>query len=133
MQAQSRASGFTLIEIMVVVVIIGLLATLVGPKVWQMLGFGQEKIALTKCQEYYNSAHTWRTIGPTKRFPNTLEELESPLREGEAKFIPKVEEDPWGNRYRLESDGKNLRVWSNGPDGIQSTEDDICYPALDDR
>ena len=42
--------------------LIGLLATLVGPRVWSMFGFGQISIAETKCEEYYNAAKFWRTI-----------------------------------------------------------------------
>ena len=118
--------GFTLIEIMVVVVIIGLLATLVGPRVWSMFGFGQISIAETKCEEYYNAAKFWRTV--KKSYPASLEEMEAPLRPGEPNYI-KAEEDPWGNPYTLETDGRQIRVWSFGPDGSEGTEDDIVYPA----
>lgn len=36
-------------------------------------------------------------------------------------------DDPWGNRYRLECEGKRWRVVSNGPDGVPNTEDDISF------
>ena len=36
-------------------------------------------------------------------------------------------DDPWGNRYRLECEGKRWCVVSNGPDGVPNTEDDISF------
>ena len=121
--------GFTLIEIMVVVVIIGLLATLVGPRVWNMFGFGQISIAETKCKEYYDNAKTWRMI--KKEYPNDLVDMEAPLRPGEDNFI-RVEDDPWGNPYTLEIEGRKIRVWCRGPDGSEGTEDDLVYPPLEE-
>jgi len=133
MASRPRAAGFTLIEIMVVVVIIGLLATLVGPKIWQMLGFGQKGIAEAKCREYYNDAKRWQLMGPTRKLPSSLEEMVAPAKEGEENFLHKIDDDPWGGKYRLESDGKRVRVCSNGPDGIEGTEDDVCFPELEER
>ena len=121
--------GFTLIEIMVVVVIIGLLATLVGPRIWSMFGFGQVSIAQTKCKDYYDSAKTWRMI--KKEYPGDLQDMQAPLRPGEEDFI-RVDDDPWGNPYVLEIEGRKVRVWSFGPDGNEGTEDDIAYPPLED-
>ena len=126
-----RRRGFTLIEIMVVVVIIGLLATLVGPRIWSMFGFGQESIAQTKCKEYYDSAKTWRMIN--KKYPSTLEDMEAPLKSSDGENFIAVEKDPWGNDYYLEVTDKKLRVWCWGPDGQEQTEDDIAYPKVDDE
>ena len=120
-----KQTGFTLIEIMVVVVIIGLLATLVGPRIWSMLGFGQEKIAHTKCKEYYDAAKFWRTV--KKSYPSTLEEMEEPLKAGDEPY-QRIDEDPWGNDYYMERTGTKIKIWSWGPDGQEGTEDDISYP-----
>jgi general secretion pathway protein G len=118
--------GFTLVEIMVVVVIVGLLAAFAGPRIWSMLGFGQQSIAETKCKEYYDQATFWRTVN--KKFPDSLEEMEAPLRPGDAVNFIELVEDPWGNQYVLLKDGKSIRVSSFGPDGQEGTEDDIVYP-----
>ena len=127
---RQNTRGFTLIEIMVVVVIIGLLAAFVGPEVWRMLGFGQAAIAEAKCKDYYDKAHTWEMM--TKQKVNSLEDMESPIRAGEENFL-RIEDDPWGQKYWMDRDGAKLIVYCAGPDGQEGTEDDLRYPPEDDE
>ncbi len=131
MPKKNNHRGFTLIEIMVVVVIVGLLAALVGPEVWKMLGFGQEGVAQTQCKDYYDKAHYWKLR--KKKFPASLEEMETPIEpdKDDSPFI-RIQQDPWGNDYILEPDGKDVRVVSWGEDGQDGTSDDIMYPKEDD-
>ena len=110
---------------MVVVVLIGLLATLVGPRVWALLSEGQHKIAETKAQEYYDSSKLYRTV--TGQSPSDLADLEQPLRPGEEPF-QRIVPDPWGGEYKLEREGGRYRVVSPGRDGAFGTDDDIAYP-----
>ena len=79
--AQERQRGFTLVEIMVVVVIIGLLAALVGPEIWRMLGFGQTSIAQTKCKTLHDKAMMWKMIN--RKPPDSIEEMVAPLKDGD--------------------------------------------------
>jgi hypothetical protein len=95
------------------------------PSFRSLVAFGSENIARARCRDYYDCAETWGRI--KKKLPDSLEEMEAPLREGEAKFIY-VEDDPWGNPYVLKREGNKLHVHSWGPDGKEGTQDDIVYP-----
>ncbi len=130
MQQPRSARGFTLIEIMVVVVIIGLLATFVGPQIWQLFSKGQEDIALNKCKQIYDSVGIWKTLNRKgNQIPSDLSALAEPISKGSDEPYYKVENDPWGNKYWIERiDNKKYRIWSNGSDGADGTEDDICWP-----
>jgi len=119
--------GFTLIEIMVVVVIIGLLAALAGPKIWSMFASGQEKIAAAKCKEIYDLVKLWRVESPGKGLPRDLTELEAPLKEGGEPYT-RIDKDPWGGDYRINISGSTFTISCDGPDKTEGTADDIQYP-----
>jgi general secretion pathway protein G len=119
--------GFTLIEIMVVVVIVGLLASFGGYHVIQSHRHGQREIARTTCKEYYDAAHMWQMQSASKRLPASLDEMCVPIRPGERDFLQPVS-DPWGNPYVLEPDGKDVRVRSWGEDMQEGTDDDLVWP-----
>ncbi len=118
-------AGFTLIEIMVVIVILGLLATLVLPNV---IGAGDEariRTAETNCKSIAGAVTMYRA--KTGRLPQNLEELWT-VEEGKAPYLSEDPgDDPWGNPYQLrEGNGPNdWEVISYGPDGNDGTEDDI--------
>ncbi len=128
---KKKERGFTLIEIMVVVVIIGLLAALVGPEVWSLLAAGQEDIAAAQCERYYDLVVTWKLLTRSKQIPADLYELEGPLKEGAGPFT-KIEPDPWGGQYVIEAEGNRFRIVSPGPDGLDGNDDDIVYPKRED-
>ncbi|MEE8106555.1 MAG: prepilin-type N-terminal cleavage/methylation domain-containing protein [Planctomycetota bacterium] len=125
-----RTRAFTLIEILVVVVIIGLIATLVGPHIFTIDTEARRKIALAKCVEYHNAVRMWRIVHKRGAYPATLTDMEVPLHEGETDFA-RIDLDPWGGEYRLEFQGPNVHVCCDGPDQTADTDDDICYVARD--
>jgi general secretion pathway protein G len=119
--------GFTLIEIMVVVVIIGLLASFGGYHLFVSKVHAEREIARTKCKEYYERAHLWQMQGPTKALPRSIDDMCAPIRPGERDFVQPVS-DPWGNAYVLEADGKDVSVRSFGEDRQEGTDDDLAWP-----
>ena len=133
--------AFTLIEIILVVVIIGLLATLVLPR---LVGRGEEaKVGVAKAQigALKNSLNAFEL--DCGRFPRTAEGLEALVKRPadlspNAKWRlyltePEVPKDPWGYEYIYRCPGTRnpdgFDVLSIGPDGKEGTDDDVPRPA----
>lgn len=127
-----RQRGFTLLEVMVVIVIIGLLATLVLPRV---LGRqDQAMIAKTKVDVQALSTALKMYKLDNFNYPSTEQGLEAlikqPAGEPGAKnwrtggYIERLPADPWGNPYQYLSPGEKMEidVWSLGADGRRGGE-----------
>ena len=130
-----RQKGFTLIEIMVVVVILGILAALVVPQV--MSRPDQAKVTVAKGDIKAVAAALDMYKLDNHRYPTTNQGLESlveaptlpPLAANYNKegYIKRLPADPWGNDYVLVNPGEHgaYDLLSAGPDGEMGTEDDI--------
>jgi len=128
-----RQRGFTLIEIMVVVVILGLLATLVLPRV---IGRSEEAfIAKAKSDISGLSAALQLYKLDNFVYPSTEQGLEAlviqPETEPQPKhwkkggYIERLPKDPWGNPYQYLYPGEHMDfdLWSYGADGQAGGED----------
>jgi general secretion pathway protein G len=119
---RARQQGFTLVEIMVVIVILGLLATLVVPNVIGMSDDAKIQKAQTDCTAIFNQAKLFRV--KNGKIPS-MEELTTPDEKGQA-YLENVMSDPWDHEYMIrETDRNQFEVLSMGPDGSEGTEDDI--------
>ncbi len=116
--------GFTLVEIMVVIVILGLLATLVTQNI---LGASDEARIGKAQSDIKTIAGAVRLhYSKTGRLPESIEALAEP-DENDYKYLETLSDDPWGNPYVLiEGDrARDFEVISWGPDRTEGTEDDI--------
>jgi len=112
--------GFSLIELLIVMVILGLLASLVGPKMFGKLGMAKQKTAKTQIEMLMTALDSYRLdVG---KYPATLDALvtnpgtdkwQGPYL---AKGLPK---DPWDNDYIYQNPGEHgeIDVLSYGADG----------------
>jgi general secretion pathway protein G len=123
--------GFTLIELMVVVVILGVLATLVVPKVMNK----PEQARRTKAKVDIRSIQTALSMfkADTGRFPTTAEGLQALVTNPGIKgfaadgYLERVPTDPWGKKYVYISPGvhsKEYDLKSCGKDGEDGGAED---------
>ena len=129
--------GFTLIEILLVVVIIGILAAIVAPKLVGRSKDAREQAARADLRTISNAMDTFEIDNgffPTSE-QGILALIEKPTHETELKkwnkLLKAIEEpkDPWGNKYVYKFPGdKNpdgYDLYSKGPDGQEGTDDDV--------
>lgn len=123
--AAHKAAGFTLLELLVVIVIIGLLAAYVGPKYFSQLGKSEVTIAKAQIEAFEKSLDTYRLdVG---RYPTTDEGLAALLTapptagaKWNGPYLKKgVPPDPWGHPYQYKSPGakSEFEIISLGRDG----------------
>jgi len=132
MHARTGQSGFTLIEIMVVLVIIGLLMGIVGPRLIRQEEKAKVKAAVIQIESLGTSLDTFRLdVG---RYPTTQEGLAA-LRQRpfgidrwDGPYLKKdVPKDPWDRPYMYRSPGEGGRpydLYSYGADGSPGGEGD---------
>ena len=112
--------GFTLVELMVVIVIIGLLATVVIINVLP----ATDKAAITKAKADVATLEQGVEMYRLNklRYPSGSEGLQAISAEGYVKRLPK---DPWGNAYMYAApgrDGRQFEIYSYGADGREGGE-----------
>jgi general secretion pathway protein G len=119
-QRREHEKGFTLIEILIVVMIIGLLASFVAPN---LIGrYERSKEEITKAQVEMLSSGVLSFKLDLNRYPTSLEELtKSTDPKWRGPYLSKQElpKDPWGKDYQYKTPGDHgpFDLFSLGPDG----------------
>jgi general secretion pathway protein G len=125
-----RDEGFTLVEIMVVVIILGLLATMGTIGVRAALEKAKVKTTQARCKELEDTVETFTLDHNANQLPTGEDMWEFLLGEGALKD-KRVPKDAWGGVFRVNRlDDGNFEVWSMGKDGSADTEDDVFRDGL---
>ncbi|MBT3427184.1 MAG: type II secretion system major pseudopilin GspG [Gammaproteobacteria bacterium] len=125
-----KESGFTLIEIMVVVVILGILGALVVPNLVGRPDEARVTAARSDIQQIGNALDLYRM--DNGHYPSTDQGLEAlvdepsgypePRRWNADGYLKRVPVDPWGEKYLYFSEDRKAEVYSLGSDRKESGE-----------
>jgi general secretion pathway protein G len=112
--------GFSLVELLVVITIIGILATTVTIKVIGVLAQAKITKARAEISEIKKAVGIYQTL--TGKTPESLEDLRQPQDKNGGDPIIEIGKDPWGNEYEFERTGRKVHVVSYGADGSPGGE-----------
>ncbi len=128
MQLHKRFSGFTLIEVMVVVVILGILASIIVPKIMnkpdeaRIVKAKQDIRAIQSALEMYKLDNyvyptTDQGLQALVQKPST-----DPVPPHWKQYLDRMPIDPWGHPYQYLNPGVHgpIDIWSYGPNGPSS-------------
>jgi len=112
---KQKSRGFTLIEVMVVVVILGILAAIIVPKVMDR----PDTARLVKAKSDIRAIESALNLYKLDNFdyPSTDQGLQALV----PKYVDRLANDPWGNPYLYLSPGLHgdMDVYTLGADGLQ--------------
>ncbi len=125
MKIKKNNKGFTLIEIMVVVIILGILTAIVAPNIIGRVGDAQVTAAKQTIRSIEGALRMYRL--DNFNYPNTEQGIEAlskkPVgqnsRNWKGPYLDRIPEDPWGNKYLYTYLGLNgeFDVYTYGRDG----------------
>jgi general secretion pathway protein G len=134
LSARRPSRGFTLIEVMIVVVILAILAAIVVPRVMSAPGRARTTRAKADIQSVASALNMYKLDNYT--YPTTQQGLQAlvskpdtpPVPPNWHQYLSKVPQDPWGHPYKYVYPGTHSEpfdVWTEGPPGSSGDQSKV--------
>jgi general secretion pathway protein G len=114
---------------MVVILILGLLIGIVGPRVWNALSSGSIDAAKMQMKGLSDAIDMYYL--DTRTLPTSLEDLLQESKKTGEPYIDKIPDDPWNSPYQyrvINQARREFEISSSGEDKSPGSEDDLFYP-----
>lgn len=121
---KGRRSGFTLVELLLVVCILGILAAVVIPNIMGHDEEARRQATRTSIGAIEQAVQIF-AMRHNGKLPDTLEELTAGTDDAPGLLKEGALNDSWGTPFGYTKQGKKFKVSSAGPDGEMGTEDDL--------
>jgi general secretion pathway protein G len=137
---RARQAGFTLVEVMVVVVILGILAAIIVPKIMSR----PEQARLVKAKQDIMAIQSALDLYKLDNgiYPSTDQGLQALVTKPSSTPVPqnwksdgylqRLPTDPWGEAYQYTNENDKLRIFSYGPKGKEG-DSEIGNWNMDDK
>ena len=124
--SQNKSNGFSLMELLIVLVIIGLLAAAVGPSLYKRIKPAKQTMTRDQIQSFMVALDSY--FIDTGHYPTVqqgfavLRDNTQDIKKWDGPYLKKeIPKDPWGNSYVYRSPGRNgaYEIVSYGEDGVE--------------
>lgn len=133
-QQHARGAGFSILELLLVLVILSILAGIVGVRFAGQSGKAKIKAATVQLTNFETALKSYEieigSFPTTQQGLDAMYEAPSGIDDWDGPYMDKrVDDDPWGNPWQYRSPGthneNDFDLYSFGPDGNEGGDDDI--------
>lgn len=120
----NRTRGFTILEILVVIAMLGILSSILLPQITKQLDKTKKGRAMIEIKTMKNALDLY--CAENNKYPTQKKDINSLMKEHGVlggKYGTSNADDPWGNPYYISTSESSYFIWSKGSDDKTITDD----------